>query len=179
MSDWIDILRRECEKTSQRQVAKKIKINPTTVNLALHGKYPNEKGLKELQSAVEAEFLNKTVLCPVLGEIPLSKCQFHQKREFAATNPQRVMLYRACHGDCPNSKLEQSIKSNRLTVHQVNSSSVKDETQYPLDSQLAFLKRKAGGDEAKLCALLEKELTKLATRYNQLLWSKKYSRSEK
>lgn len=179
MSDWIEILRQECEKSSQRDVAKKLGSTPTSVNLILNGKYPNETGIKKLQEAVESEYLNKTVNCPVLGETPLSKCNFHQNREFAATNPQRVMLYRACRSGCMNSKLAQTVRGNRLAVYQVEQSNEKNELQYSLENQLAFIKRKAGGDTVQLNLLLEKELTKLATRYNQLLWSKKYSRSEK
>ncbi|ELR65876.1 hypothetical protein C942_00963 [Photobacterium marinum] len=51
--------------------------------------------------------------------------------------------------------------------------------QYDLENNLASIRRKAKGDKARHNTLLETELTKLATRYNQLLWSKKYSRSEK
>ncbi|MGF1723339.1 hypothetical protein [Photobacterium nomapromontoriensis] len=47
---------------------------------------------------------------------------------------------------------------------------------YNLENQLAYLKRAANGDIAKLNELLEKELIRLASRYNQLLWKRTYSR---
>ncbi|WP_198287487.1 hypothetical protein [Photobacterium marinum] len=180
MSEWIDALRRECEKASYRKVADKLGVSPTKVNQVVNGKYPSESGLESLRQRFESAFLKRTVHCPVLGEITIDKCLFHQNREFAATNPQRVMLYRACRSGCGHSKLEQTVKSNQITVRQIEDSPPKKEVvQYDLENNLASIRRKAKGDKARHNTLLETELTKLATRYNQLLWSKKYSRSEK
>jgi hypothetical protein len=39
--------------------------------------------------------------CPIIGEIPLNICVDNQSRPFAATNPMRVRLHRACKA-CPN-----------------------------------------------------------------------------
>jgi hypothetical protein len=42
----------------------------------------------------------------VLGEISAKTCIDWQAKPFAATNEQRVMLYRACRSGCPYSKLK-------------------------------------------------------------------------
>ncbi|MDO6542789.1 helix-turn-helix domain-containing protein [Photobacterium sanguinicancri] len=208
MSDeWIEVLREKCNQDSQRHIAAELGVSATQVNQVLKGTYKGD--LSRISKLVEGRYMNQVVMCPVLGEISLDKCQYHQEREFAATNPQRVMLYKACHSGCPHSKQPVTIKiaqvdsrpasvvhKERMQFYQngrprhsplnkgvplrgQHGNQVNEEDLYSLESQLAYFKRVAGGDALKLNELLEKELTKLATRYNQLLWSKKYSRSEK
>jgi hypothetical protein len=47
--------------------------------------------------------MGAVVECPVIGEIPRQRCIEHQRRahRFAATNPMRVQLSKACRV-CPN-----------------------------------------------------------------------------
>lgn len=44
-----------------------------------------------------------SVTCPILGDIPLSRCAEYRNRPFAATNPVRISLYRACR-TCSNNE---------------------------------------------------------------------------
>lgn len=49
--------------------------------------------------------MHATVACPVAGELRMHHCLQNQRMPFAATNPQRVRLYRACRAGCPHSRL--------------------------------------------------------------------------
>ena len=69
------------------------------ISQVLGGKYPGQTG--RLQRLVEGYYLGATVDCPVLGELSRAACEHHQVKPFAATNPQRVALFRACRG-CPH-----------------------------------------------------------------------------
>lgn len=92
--DLLQLLRDKCAELSQSRVAAALGYSPSAVNQALHGTYKGD--LTNLLRKVAEVFGNETVSCPILGEIPLSKCAYHHRREFAATNPQRVRLWRAC-----------------------------------------------------------------------------------
>lgn len=110
MSDWIEVLRRECERSSQAKVANRLRQSdgfpsPTIINQVLHNKYPGRKD--RLKDIVEGVFLHTTVHCPVLDEITADVCADHQSRPFANTNPTRVKLFQACRNGCPHSRLEQ------------------------------------------------------------------------
>jgi hypothetical protein len=95
MSDlWIKELKIECDKASQRAVAKKMGYSATTINMVLNGYYLGD--LNAIENAFNGAFKNKTINCPILGEIAVNACQKHQKQKFSANNPQRVAIYRAC-----------------------------------------------------------------------------------
>lgn len=102
---WLARLRQEVARTSQRRVADALRgdngyPSETLLSQVLNGKYPGQTG--RLQRLVEGHYLGHTVACPVLGEISRADCEHHQVRPFAATNPQRVDLFRACRGGCPH-----------------------------------------------------------------------------
>jgi DNA-binding transcriptional regulator YdaS (Cro superfamily) len=101
MSDWIQALRVECERTSQGHAAALIGYSPAVVNQVLKGSYRGD--LRRVEDAVRGALLGATVDCPVIGEIPRHRCIDHQRRAgtFAATNPLRVTLSLTC-PDCPN-----------------------------------------------------------------------------
>lgn len=99
---WYKALVAEVDRTSQVRVAKRLRISGSTVNQLLKGTYPSD--VARMKSRIEGELLNKTVHCPVLGEISTRRCQDEQARPFAATNPQRVAVYMACRNGCPHSK---------------------------------------------------------------------------
>jgi len=105
MSDWINALRQACENTSQSRVAKRLGVSGAMISQALNNKYPGD--LTNLRTRVEGELLGASVPCPVLGEISVRQCLDYQHQPFAATNAQRVRLYRACRSGCPNSSLEE------------------------------------------------------------------------
>lgn len=97
---WLDVLREQCEKRSQAQVSKMLGYSPAVINQVLKQAYKGN--LNKVEMAVKGCFMAQTVSCPVLGEIQHHHCLNYQKLPFAAINPQRVQLYKACHGDCPH-----------------------------------------------------------------------------
>lgn len=107
--DWIEALRRACERTSQGRVAAELRQedgypSPAIVNQVLGGRYAHPTD--RLEALVRGAYLGGTVACPVLGELRLNDCIAHQYRPFATTNPLRIALYRACRGGCPHSRIE-------------------------------------------------------------------------
>lgn len=101
--DWIQVLAAACERhKSQKKVAELIGYSPAVVNQVLKGAYKGDIGAVE--QAVKGAFMALTVDCPVCGELPAQRCLEYQRLPFAATNPQRVQLYRACRSGCPNSR---------------------------------------------------------------------------
>lgn len=103
MSEWLNVLARVCAESSQNRVAQRLGVSASMISQALRGRYPGD--LRALQQRVEGEFMGTVVQCPVLGEISARQCLDCQAMPFAATNAQRVRLYRACRSGCPNSQL--------------------------------------------------------------------------
>lgn len=167
--DWLVELARHCESKSQRQVASELGVSPAMVNQVLKGSYKGS--LDTIRIKVEGLYLNSCVDCPVLGEIPVHECKSNQERPFSASNPLRVKVYRACRAGCPNSALENTAKTQRITP--VGGES---DDRYPLEAQLEFCRRMAAGNEAKLIELLERELRKVANQYNALQWEARHKR---
>ena len=93
--DWVWALADECDRSSQRLTAEKIGYTCGTVNQVLRGRRRSES-LGNVEDAVRRNIMNAHVECPVLGEISLNRCLEAQARPFAATNPQRVQLWKAC-----------------------------------------------------------------------------------
>lgn len=102
-ADWLAVLRAECEKTSQSAVSKKLGYSPAVVNQVLKSTYKGD--VTKVEAAVRGCFMNEVVDCPVVGEIATHICLNYQKLPFAAINPLRVQLYKACRNGCPHSKL--------------------------------------------------------------------------
>ena len=102
--DWLDVLRKSCESSSQSKVAKRLCVSAALVNQVLKGNYKGN--LKGIESRVRGEFMNRTVECPVLDVISSLDCEEHQRRPFAATNDRRVATYFACRGGCPHYRRE-------------------------------------------------------------------------
>ena len=98
-SEQLDLLRRVCAERSQSAVARAIGYSASTINQALKGTYKGDLG--NVLLSVEAKFGASTLKCPVMGEITLGVCIEHRGLPFAATNPMRVRLYRACRV-CPH-----------------------------------------------------------------------------
>lgn len=106
--DWIAALDAACRRESQKRVAERIGYSAAVVNQVLKGTYKGDLGAVE--QAVRGALLHATVDCPVCGELPANKCLEYQRLPFAATNPQRVQLYRACRSGCPHSRREDTTK---------------------------------------------------------------------
>mgnify|MGYP001773429957 CR=1 FL=1 len=115
MTDWLDTLRAEVAKASLRRVAEKLRggngyPSETLLSQVLNGKYKGQT--ERLQRLVEGYFHGASVACPVLGEITRDRCDHQQRLPFAATNPTRVALYRACRGGCPHSTLHSTLEES-------------------------------------------------------------------
>jgi hypothetical protein len=98
-NDWLTVLREQCTRASQAAIAKRIKYSAAVVNQVLKGTYKGD--LSSVQRAVEGALMGLTVDCPVIGDLPRNRCLEYQRQPFAATNPMRVQLSRACQ-TCPN-----------------------------------------------------------------------------
>jgi hypothetical protein len=99
--DAITLLRQKCDETSQADVARALGYNASTINMVLKGTYPGSTD-NVLQRVIEV-YGGISVNCPILGDIPLARCAEERKKPFAATNQQRIELYRACK-TCERSK---------------------------------------------------------------------------
>ena len=91
---WIDVLRDECDRTSQARTAERLGVSPAVVNQALQGKYKGD--IENVRARVEGELMQQNVNCPIEGEISKKQCLDNQRRPFAPTNFQRVRLFKAC-----------------------------------------------------------------------------------
>ncbi len=100
---WLEVLELECQRKSQKRIGEDIGYSSAVVNQVLQGKYRGDIGAVE--QAVRGAYMGETVFCPVLGEIGMNACMQHQRARYAATNPTRIKLFRACRAGCPNSKL--------------------------------------------------------------------------
>ncbi len=96
MSNWINVLRAECESTSQSKAAALIGYSTAVVNQVLKGTYNGD--LISVEEVVRGALMGATVECPAIGTIPRNRCIEHQRRSnnFASTNPLRVQLHKTC-----------------------------------------------------------------------------------
>jgi len=101
LPEWVSVMADACDQSSQAQFAKQIGYSPAVVNTVLAAKYNGDLGA--VQQAVEGALMHGTVQCPVYGDLEGHRCLEYQRRKFAATNPIRVRLFRAC-GQCPNNR---------------------------------------------------------------------------
>lgn len=147
MKDWLAVLESECKRRSQRAIADELGVSPAMINTALKGTYAGN--ISRLKRLVEGRYMRKTVICPVLGEISTDKCLWHQEREFAATNPQRVLLYRGCRSGCENAKGNDV--GELIPVVNVSDS-------YDVEYVIRHIETTANGDNAAEVELLRNEL---------------------
>lgn len=106
MSDFIEELREVCKQQSQRVVAEEMGYSHTTISLVLNGKYTGN--LKTVEKAFNGAFKSAAVVCPILGAIPAHRCLSIQRQPFAATNHQRVLLFKACKS-CAHKKGQDNV----------------------------------------------------------------------
>ena len=103
--DWIDVLRGECTRTTQAQVAKRIGYSPATISQVLKGNYRGD--MAAIEGAVRGGLMGGTVLCPALmQEIPTNRCTTMQRRPFSFTNALANRIRQHCRsGKCPHSRV--------------------------------------------------------------------------
>jgi len=93
-TDRLELLRQRVAESSQAKVAKELGYSASTVNQVLKGSYAG--GLDNFLERVAEVYGGDTIDCPVLGDIPLSRCSSERKKPFRATNHQAVELFRTC-----------------------------------------------------------------------------------
>jgi hypothetical protein len=93
-------LRAAVARDGLKSVAFQLRRSKSTVSGVLSGSYPASTAA--IEQRVRGALMNKKIDCPVLGEIPPGQCQDEQCKPFAATNPQRVAVYKACRNGCPH-----------------------------------------------------------------------------
>lgn len=103
--DWVLMFASQADVSSLRAASARIGYSPSVGSQILSKSYTGR--LDKIEAAVRGAFMGATVKCPVLGELALDKCLYHQGRKFAPTNPTRVQLSRAC-PTCPNFKKAQA-----------------------------------------------------------------------
>lgn len=97
--DLLELLRDECANSSQSAVAKRLGYSGATINRVLKGDYPDSGKVLE---KVEEIFGGVFVDCQILGEIPLSLCADHRRRQ-PTTDSFYARMFRACKA-CERSK---------------------------------------------------------------------------
>ena len=97
--DWVLALAGQCDKSTQSDVARSLKVSPTLVNQVLGNVYQGD--LVKIESQVRGVFMRAVVICPIAGEISTAKCVDYAGRRPGSTNPLRVLLAQACPA-CPH-----------------------------------------------------------------------------
>ncbi|MBI5484477.1 MAG: transcriptional regulator [Deltaproteobacteria bacterium] len=95
--DLMGLLRDECAAHGQTAVAKMLGYSPAAISQVLNDKYKGDTGA--ILTRVEEVFGGAFVKCHELGEIPLSACAEHKRRE-PQTDSFYARMYRACR-NCP------------------------------------------------------------------------------
>ena len=88
------ILHKAVAESSQAEVARRIGRSTAAVNQVIKGTYAGDPAA--ILERVAAEYSDETVQCQAMGEVPLGACIEARTRPFAAVNPMRVKLYKAC-----------------------------------------------------------------------------------
>jgi transcriptional regulator with PAS, ATPase and Fis domain len=102
LPDWVQELARQCDKSSQAQVARLLGNSTTVVSRLLSNAYPGN--VNKLEAKVRGHFLAETVACPVLGDIPRQRCIAEQDKPLTFQNPLRKRVHEACRSGCPHSR---------------------------------------------------------------------------
>ena len=108
MIKWLDVLRQQVAEHGQPTVAKVLGVSAATVSLVVNEKYTGD--MSRIENLVEGAYLQKSVNCPVLGDLPLHVCMKHQARKGVSSNPMFMQLYKACRSGCPHSSLIDKLK---------------------------------------------------------------------
>jgi len=108
LPEWVETLAIEVDTTSTAKAAKVIGYSAAVPSLVVNNKYNGD--LAGVEAAVRGALLNKTVNCPVDGEITSDKCGINQRSRLNTTAPRTIRLYQNCRGSgnvpkCPHSRI--------------------------------------------------------------------------
>lgn len=100
LPDWVRSLALACQRTSQSKVAAELDRSPAVVSTVLRKKYAGS--YERIEERVRGLLMNGRVDCPALGQLPTHECQDWREKAktFAAGNPTRTRMFRACR-KCP------------------------------------------------------------------------------
>ena len=94
LPDWVIVLAKQSDNTSQATVAIRVRISSAAVSQAINRKYAGDYGAVEAK--VRGALMGHTVPCPVQGEIALDVCMRNQGHGLTTSSPQRQRLGRTC-----------------------------------------------------------------------------------
>ncbi|WP_299072797.1 hypothetical protein [uncultured Paraglaciecola sp.] len=99
--NWFELLTLKVNTLGRRIVESDTGMSKTTLSQVLNKKYAGS--MANIEANVLAAYANIKVTCPVLGSIPVKRCNIEKKKPFSAANPTRVRLYKTCK-TCPHNK---------------------------------------------------------------------------
>lgn len=94
MPPEIEALARACRAATASAVAAQLGYSGALVSHLLARKYPGDVALAFAK--IRGTLMGETVDCPIVGQIPTTRCLDEQKRPFFATNSIRARLFHAC-----------------------------------------------------------------------------------
>lgn len=105
LADWLVVLAKACDATSQNVVARKLNYGPGVISQVVNRRYAGS--YPTVEKAVRGVLMAEKLDCPILGTIPTNDCLDHQKKvqAFVPSSSLRVQLYRACRGGCVHSNI--------------------------------------------------------------------------
>lgn len=176
MSNWLEELQAAVKGSSLAVIAERLGFSRTTISMVCNGKYKGN--LDNVRERVESVLLGKSVICPILGQIPAHQCKAHQARRAGdvSSAPNEIKLYKACRSGCPHSQLAQEElleRPMRLPVQIIEPEPVA--VAYDAEAMIGRLRRQARSDSGDnqsrqqqlFTKLLEEELRMLAIKFNR------------
>lgn len=101
--DWVEVLAKASDDSSQSKVARKMNRSASLVSNVLRAKYQGD--MVAVEDVVRGVFMRRTVDCPALGQISSAVCRdwIAKGRTFSNENSERVGMFKACRS-CPHRK---------------------------------------------------------------------------
>ena len=178
MNKWQYILAEQAKAHGQEAIAKELGVSKSVISQLINNKYPGD--IQRMQKLVEGAYMNRSVMCPIVGKIPLHLCDKHQCNT-STSNAIKLRLYRACRSGCPHSVFPVQKQFKRITVITDTSSSDVPK-RYSADAVFSRLERQSVSDNGgykELCELLKQELKGMELRYNKLIHLKATSEARR
>lgn len=93
-TEQLKLFRDKCNELGQSEVARRLNKSSSAVCQLFHDNYKADPGA--ILQAVEVTFGMSTVICPVMGEISLKRCDDERKIPLSAASPRRIRMHNAC-----------------------------------------------------------------------------------
>ena len=85
---WIKELQQKVEQLGRRKVESDTGYSRTTLSQLLNNKYPGN--MPAMEQLFKNAYSQQIVVCPVLSEITVARCNNEQNKPFSASNPTRL-----------------------------------------------------------------------------------------